>query len=241
MALLGRHRRRGGVSRRAARRGDRCGRPPDRARLLQPRLTDPRALLGREVERVDRAFFAARLAEAGVLRRAVLPAETTGYRVLNAEGDGVPGWTVDRYGDVLVSQVTVAGLEALRAEAYAALAEAFPGARDPAAQRLPARRPSGSPSEDEVIAGGPRRRGALRRGGAHVLGRARQRAEDRLLLRPAREPPARRAARRGPPRARPLRPHRRLRRPRPARGRRAGGPRRVLGAPDRARPAALAR
>ena len=79
-------------------------------------------------------FFAARIAEALALRQAVLPPETTGYRLLNAEGDGVPGWTVDRFGDVLVSQITAAGLEALRGEAYAALAGPS-RARDRAGER----------------------------------------------------------------------------------------------------------
>jgi 23S rRNA (cytosine1962-C5)-methyltransferase len=86
----------------------------------------------------------------------VLPPETTGYRVLNAEGDGLPGWTVDRFGDVLVSQITVAGLEALREEAYAALGEAFPGLSILQINDLPARRTEGLPKgEDEVIAGQP--------------------------------------------------------------------------------------
>ena len=75
---------------------------------------------------MDRDLFAARLAEALALRRAVLPPDTTGWRVLNAEGDGVPGWTVDRFGDTFVSQITVAGLEALRGEAYAALGRRSP-------------------------------------------------------------------------------------------------------------------
>jgi 23S rRNA (cytosine1962-C5)-methyltransferase len=112
-------------------------------------------LLGRGVEAADRAFFAARLAEAAGLRRAVLPAGTTGYRVLNAEGDGVPGWVVDRYGDVLVSQMTVAGLEALRDEAYAALTEAFPGLAVLHAGGSPARRAEGLAQQDETIAGEP--------------------------------------------------------------------------------------
>jgi 23S rRNA (cytosine1962-C5)-methyltransferase len=113
-------------------------------------------MLGAGVEQADRAFFAARLAEAATLRNAVLPPETTGYRVINAEGDGVPGWTVDRFGDVLVSQVTVAGLEAVREEAYAALAEAFPGLAILQSNDLPARRAEGLPREaDEAIAGSP--------------------------------------------------------------------------------------
>lgn len=111
-------------------------------------------MLGAGVEKADRGFFSGRIAEAMELRAAVLPPETTGYRVLNAEGDGLPGWTVDRFGDVLVSQVTVAGLEALRDEAYAALREAFPGLAILQNNDLPARRAEGlSRDEDEVIAG----------------------------------------------------------------------------------------
>ncbi|MFL6199369.1 MAG: class I SAM-dependent rRNA methyltransferase [Thermoanaerobaculia bacterium] len=100
--------------------------------------------------------FRKRIAEALTLRAAVVPPETTGYRVLNAEGDGLPGWTVDRFGDVLVSQVTVAGLEALREEAYAALAEAFPGLSILQMNDLPARRAEGLPfGGTETILGEP--------------------------------------------------------------------------------------
>lgn len=110
-------------------------------------------LLASRPAAIDQAFFAARLAEAEVLRRAVLPPDTTGYRVLNAEGDGVPGWTVDRYGGVLVSQITAAGLEALREPAYAALREAFPEQAILQSNDLPARQIEGLPARDEVIAG----------------------------------------------------------------------------------------
>jgi 23S rRNA (cytosine1962-C5)-methyltransferase len=115
-------------------------------------------MLGQGVERADQAFFAARLAEALDLRRAVLPAATTGYRLLNAEGDGVPGWTVDRFGAVLVSQVTVAGLEALRGAAYAALGELLPECSVLQGNALPARRAEGLPAgagPGEAIAGAP--------------------------------------------------------------------------------------
>ena len=110
-------------------------------------------LLGAGVESPGRAFFAARLAEALALRQSILPPETTGYRLLNAEGDGVPGWTVDRFGDVLVSQVTVAGLEAVRQEAYAALLDLLPGSAVLQVNGVPARRAEGLPDrEDETIA-----------------------------------------------------------------------------------------
>lgn len=124
--------------------------------LYSPRSQIRVRMLSREPEaRIDRAFFAGRLAEAAALRRAVLPLETTGYRAVNAEGDGLPGWTVDRYGDALVSQVTAAGLEALRGEAYAALLEAFPGCAVLQANDVPARRAEGLPAGDEVVAGEP--------------------------------------------------------------------------------------
>jgi 23S rRNA (cytosine1962-C5)-methyltransferase len=116
-------------------------------------------LLGAGVESPGRAFFTDRLAEALALRQALLksdqsPPDTTGYRLLNAEGDGVPGWTVDRFGDVLVSQITVAGLEAVRHEAYAALLDLLPGSAVLQVNRLPARRAEALPDkEDERIAG----------------------------------------------------------------------------------------
>lgn len=40
--------------------------------------------------------------------------DTTAYRLLNAEGDGVPGLIVDQYGDVLVLQFTTLGMDRLR-------------------------------------------------------------------------------------------------------------------------------
>jgi len=111
-------------------------------------------LLGAGVESPGRAFFAFRLAEALALRRSLLGPDTTGYRLLNAEGDGVPGWTVDRFGDVLVSQITVAGLEAVREEAYAALLDLLPGSTVLQVNGLPARRAERLPDRgEETIAG----------------------------------------------------------------------------------------
>ena len=113
-------------------------------------------MLGASVDSAGRGFFAGRLAEALALRRAVVPSGTTGYRLLNAEGDGVPGWTVDRFGDVLVSQITAFGLEALRGDAYAALAEALPECSIVQANDVPVRRAEGLAHEgEEVIAGEP--------------------------------------------------------------------------------------
>lgn len=41
--------------------------------------------------------------------------ETTAVRLINAEGDAIPGLVVDRYGDVLVVQLTTLGMDRMRA------------------------------------------------------------------------------------------------------------------------------
>lgn len=110
-------------------------------------------MLGQAEGPIDRGFFRARLERALALRHGLLPPETTGYRLVNAEGDALPGWIIDRYGDVLVSQVTVAGLELLRAEAYAALRELFPELAILQSNQTAARRHEGLVQKDEKIAG----------------------------------------------------------------------------------------
>ncbi len=40
--------------------------------------------------------------------------DTTAYRLINAEGDGVPGLIADKYGDVVVLQLTTLGMDKLR-------------------------------------------------------------------------------------------------------------------------------
>ncbi len=133
--------------------------------FYQPESRIPVRLVGHGFDRLDRTFFSHRLAEAARLRAQLLPADTSGYRVLNAEGDGVPGWTVDRFDQVLVSQITSAGLEGLRSEAYSALLEAFPGCAVLQKNRSSARRQEGLTEIDEVIAGEPPKIAAFREHG----------------------------------------------------------------------------
>ena len=182
----------GGSGGRARRAGLRRRRPAARARLPQPALADPRPPARRRGEGGPR-LLRRRLAEARPAPRSC-PPDTTGYRVLNAEGDGVPGWTVDRFGDVLVSQITVAGLEALRDEAYAALAEAFPGLS--ILQSTTCRRggPRGCPRRTRRSPGEPPAEAPFLESGLELHGRAGGRPEDRLLLRPAGKPPPGRGA-----------------------------------------------
>ena len=43
------------------------------------------------------------------------------YRLIHAEGDGLPGLTIDRFGDTVVVQITTAGMELLTNPLLAAL------------------------------------------------------------------------------------------------------------------------
>lgn len=82
-------------------------------------------LLARPGEDLTAAFWRDRLSKAISLRaRLGLPnAETNAYRLVNAEGDALPGLTVDRLGEVLVVQLTSLGLWLRREEIFDALDE----------------------------------------------------------------------------------------------------------------------
>jgi hypothetical protein len=86
--------------------------------IFNPRSQIPVRLLTRKDEAIDATFFATRLREAQALRtRLNLPsADTTAYRLVNSEGDGLPGLVVDVFGDAAVVQITTLGL-ALRRDA----------------------------------------------------------------------------------------------------------------------------
>lgn len=84
-------------------------------RFLATALLDPQErvvarVLSRERMHLDRAWLTKRLQAALDLRRNHADLEdTNAYRLVNAEGDGLPGLTVDRYGDYLMVQVYCTG------------------------------------------------------------------------------------------------------------------------------------
>lgn len=89
----------------------------DGGQLLGHGLYNPRAeitlrMLSWGEEIPDRAFWSRKLASAQELRTALLKIEerTDAYRVINAEGDGLPGLVIDRYGDVLSAEVFSLGM-----------------------------------------------------------------------------------------------------------------------------------
>ncbi|HPN34422.1 MAG TPA: class I SAM-dependent rRNA methyltransferase [bacterium] len=64
--------------------------------------------------KVDEAFWRAALHRAVRLREQVVPPATNAFRLINAEGDHLPGLIVDQYGDILVLTISVLGMEQLR-------------------------------------------------------------------------------------------------------------------------------
>ena len=67
---------------------------------------------------VDRAWWTAMVRAAVGRRRGIADGA---YRVVHAEGDGLPSLVVDRYGDYAVAQILSAGLEAVREDVVAAI------------------------------------------------------------------------------------------------------------------------
>ncbi len=82
--------------------------------FYSPGSAIPVRLLVRDGQtRLDGSFFRARIERAVALRASLgLPAEdTNGYRLVHAEGDGLPGLIVDRFGDVLCVQIGTIGMK----------------------------------------------------------------------------------------------------------------------------------
>ena len=74
-------------------------------------------------DKMDEAFFRRRIRYALAYRQQVMGEDFAACRLIFGEADGFPGWTVDRYGDVLVSEVLSLGIERRRAMLYALLRE----------------------------------------------------------------------------------------------------------------------
>lgn len=82
-----------------------------------------RLVTWREKEEVDGALLKKRLVAALNLRKRLgLPAaDTDAYRLVNAEGDGLPGLVVDVYGSSVVLQITSKGMARMKDALYSSL------------------------------------------------------------------------------------------------------------------------
>jgi len=100
---------------------DRRGRHVGQA-LYSPKSEIRLRLLTRGREPVDATWWQRSIASAAA-RRAGLGA--TAYRVVHAEGDGLPSLVVDRYGQYVVAQLLSAGLEQVRDDVLAGIGAAL--------------------------------------------------------------------------------------------------------------------
>ena len=142
-------------------------------------------LLSRENgARVDAEFFAARVRRALTLREALYAKPF--YRLVHAEGDGLPGLTIDRFGDVLVVQITTAGMEALLHAAEDGVGGGAGAQRDYSSRRCAVARawkvwtPMFAPKRARPAASRWKKI-------ARAISPISARAKDRLVLRPAGE------------------------------------------------------
>lgn len=74
-------------------------------------------------DRFDDAFFMRRIKYALDYRKTVMGADYECCRLIFGEADGLPGLTIDRYHDVLVSQVLSFGIERIKGTLYRLLTE----------------------------------------------------------------------------------------------------------------------
>jgi 23S rRNA (cytosine1962-C5)-methyltransferase len=102
----------------------------DQGSSLGTALLDPGArvvarLLGAAPLRLDATWVAARLTAAQKLRSWLDLGDTTVWRMVNGEGDGLPGLTIDRYGDDLLVQYYTRGWEPHLAAVVSALQQFY--------------------------------------------------------------------------------------------------------------------
>ncbi len=89
-----------------------------------PRTDIAIRLLTRNIEQtIDVDFLRQRIRSASDLRKVFNSDKTNTYRLINSEGDGLPGLIIDRFAEILVVQIHTAGMERLRSHLIDALLE----------------------------------------------------------------------------------------------------------------------
>ncbi|HYX50972.1 MAG TPA: hypothetical protein VE843_14590, partial [Ktedonobacteraceae bacterium] len=72
---------------------------------------------------INEDFLRKRIRSAVSLRKVFDQDKTNTYRLINSEGDGLPGLIVDRYAEILVAQIHTAGMEHMRTQLIETLIE----------------------------------------------------------------------------------------------------------------------
>ena len=82
--------------------------------LFSPKSQIRIRILTWQKEEIDGDFFSRRISRALSIRESILSGVTNAYRVLNGEGDFLPGLIVDRYSEFLVCQIFTAGMDGFK-------------------------------------------------------------------------------------------------------------------------------
>ena len=121
--------------------------------LWSPQSEISLRLLDTDVDRaIDAGWWHERLARA-IRRRDAIDDGTNAFRLVHAEGDGLPSLICDRYDRWLVVQIMSAGLHEQRPHVMAALEDITSPAGILARNDVPLRRKEGLPLESEVLMG----------------------------------------------------------------------------------------
>lgn len=94
--------------------------------LFSPKSQIRTRILTWQKEEIDGDFFSRRISRALSIRESILSGVTNAYRVVNGEGDFLPGLIVDRYGEFLVCQFFTAGMDTFKPLIVGALSNLLP-------------------------------------------------------------------------------------------------------------------
>ena len=109
-------------------------------------------LLSHRAENIDQSFLAARIRDAYAYRQRMVTGSEA-YRLVHAEGDLLPGFIADRYGDYIAVQLLDQGMDRLRTEIVAVLVDLLQPKAIVARNDVPARVKENLPRTSEVLWG----------------------------------------------------------------------------------------
>lgn len=104
-------------------------------------------------ESIDQGFLRSRMEAAWAMRKALLGDCSDSCRIINGEGDDLPGLVVDKYGDYLVVQSSTAGMDLLLEDIVAVLVAMFRPRGIYEKSRSSARAPEGVPPRAGILHG----------------------------------------------------------------------------------------
>jgi 23S rRNA (cytosine1962-C5)-methyltransferase len=142
-----------------------------RGRFIGQALYSPHSeirlrLLERTERAVDLPWWREHLSRSGEIRGRI---DATAFRLVHAEGDGLPSLVVDKYDRWLVAQVLSSGLETMQSDIVLAMVEVFHPDGILLRNDAPARRREGLSEKSQLVFGEVPREIEVREGAVHYL------------------------------------------------------------------------